>query len=48
MCVIYNLQELDQLFKKFPLDKDVCVELVKYIRTQPQFKIGSLLNINSL
>jgi hypothetical protein len=37
--VMYS--ELDTLFKKYPLEKDVCVELVKYLKSQPQFKIGT-------
>lgn len=29
---------LESLFKKYSLDKDVCVELVKFLRSQPGYK----------
>ncbi|CAK82036.1 unnamed protein product (macronuclear) [Paramecium tetraurelia] len=34
-----KLLELDELFKKQTLDKDVCVELVKHLRSKPEYKI---------
>ncbi|CAD8141274.1 unnamed protein product [Paramecium octaurelia] len=33
------LLKLDELFKKQTLDKDVCVELVKHLRSKPEYKI---------
>ena len=41
-CIPTLWLELDVLFKKYTLDKDVCVEIVKYMKSQPQFKKGVL------
>lgn len=39
MSTIYhNFLELEELFKKYTLDKDVCVELVKHVKTNPEYK----------
>ncbi|CAD8052698.1 unnamed protein product [Paramecium primaurelia] len=32
------LLKLDELFKKYTLDKDICVELVKHVKTNPEYK----------
>lgn len=33
-CIRHNkLLELDSLFKKYTLEKDVCVELIKYLKS---------------
>lgn len=32
------LLELDELFKKYTLDKDICVELVKHVKTNQEYK----------
>ncbi|CAD8060153.1 unnamed protein product [Paramecium sonneborni] len=29
---------LDNLFKKYTLDKDICVELVKFMKSKPEYK----------
>ncbi|CAD8143483.1 unnamed protein product [Paramecium octaurelia] len=32
------LLKLDELFKKYTLDKDVCVELIKHVKTNQEYK----------
>ena len=39
----YHPIEADELFGKFDLEKDVALNLVAWIKSQPQFKIGKIL-----
>lgn len=37
---------MENLFKKYTLDKDICVELVKYMKSKPEYKKRIILILN--